>query len=140
MVSLTDTLIVLFEKFCKLFISTLQGLLGFYGTYDLNLTLTYQMSQQVTHDLIKQFYNDLIFHQQFIKNLTNLKIEHTLKVNLANITGELDHNIVCLYHLVSFLYVSSSIQSKYLIWFLTYDKYQFCLLHCLHCVAEHHWM
>ena len=102
--SLTYMLIVLFDKYFKLFVCTLQRLLGCHSTSDLNLG--YDRSQKVTHDLIKQFYNGLILHQQFIEYLTNHEnIKHTLKTNLTNIAGELDHNIARLYHLVNFLYV-----------------------------------
>ena len=63
--------------------------------------------QQVSHDLIKQFYNGLILHRRFIKEVMLVQLrplripgKRNIYVQLTSIANDLEHNIARLYHLV----------------------------------------
>ena len=66
-----------------------------------NLNLTYHLSQNITHILLKRFYNGYTIHRRFIKEeLLTLRINRLLKQQLRVISTELEQNIARLYYLV----------------------------------------
>ena len=67
-----------------------------------SLNLTYHPSHNVTHILLKEFFNGFVVHERFINDeLLVLRINKNLKRQLRIISTELDHIIVRLYYVVS---------------------------------------
>ena len=71
--------------------------------YKSNFNLTYT-SGPVTHAHLRQFYNAFVLHRRFItdKLLKLPMLPKYIKNPLHDISEELNKNIACLYHVVSF--------------------------------------
>ena len=67
------------------------------------LNLTYCSSQNITHTLLRQFYNGYVLHTRFINEILLVKtdIRVSYKKQLKVIKKELEYNIAHIYYLVS---------------------------------------